>query len=664
MQVHKFTALDLLDLPEVERLIMRHMMAHESSTPADLQTRLHLSVDDVSAAVAYLLENNWLTQTIDGKLEAVGGQVTRRTSPPPQFWSPFSANPRSFSARDIQVTRVAVPFLLFARSKLAEFNDHGPTHALRVRDYAAQLGYLIKLTPTEHFFLRVAAMFHDIGNIVDRATHNVVSQEAVERLAAAGKLPLTAEEAVVAGIICRWHRKDKEYDPARVDKVGDEVVRTGLLGALIRVADAMDIDIRRSDYSPTMRQVLEFFYAANIHYWTSLEEICGVRIRCMLDIRIQVFTSHPVADNVQIDMLNRDLASTPFTWTVEQIAVTGAAPPPQHNGEKALLAFPFDAHSLVMAAISRKHLRAAGYEVQTLCYADTTESLQAVWRDDFGMKREKAFTQVVLVGGRLQESDAALVTGVLNRLIAWDIRISLLNRHEQTWAWLPWLLQPGLEIVLGGDWAYFWGDAADSADIRWGRVAALCGRDPAQARMRFTEQENLLANGLLMRIREQLHSVRFDDTADWTELSGPLLDRIERDDCAFFETVAHNDPYGAVTAVDPEIQGRVLIFEGTNDVLPTDLYWMLERAIERQGLAMEHGIQFRVPYAFALNPVNNAVDLLAIRHWREEAATAIRFLFPNDPSLILQGNENTVYARLSTQHADELIPRLIAACNS
>jgi hypothetical protein len=662
MRVDKFSTLDLLDLPEQEQSIVRYLMGHESTTGTGLQEALQASMNDVDLAIEGLLEKGWLTRSADGRLEAVAGQVKRRTSLPPQFWSPFSANSRSFSGRDIQMLRVAIPILQFARSKMAEFNDHGPTHALRVRDYAAQLGYIVQLTPTEHFFLRVAAMFHDIGNIIDRKSHHIVSQQSVERLAAQGLLPLNADEAAIAGLICRWHRKGADYDPTRIDRVGEESVRTGLLGALIRVADAMDIDVRRSDYSAEMRSVLEFFFPAQRQYFTSLEEVCGVRIHCAPDVRIQVFTCGPATDNMQITMLQEDLASTLLSWTIEK-RVLGSDTPVEPDGRKALLAFPFDAHSLIMAAISRKHLRAAGFEVKTVCYADTVESAQALWRDDLGDSLSRDLTHIVVVGGTLQASDAALVTSALSRLMGRSVQVSLLNRHEQSWSWSPWLLQSGVDLVLGGDWAYFWGDQADSTDMFWARVAALCGRDPAQAALRFTEQEYSLANGLLLRMQEQLRRVRFDESADWVALSEPLIRAIEQDDHAYFEQDAENYRSSIVSAIDPVVQGRALVFHDVQDVLPNDLYWMLEAAIERQGLALEHGIQFRVPYAIALRSAGNAVELLAIRHWREEVAPAIRFLFPNDAALVLQGNENTVWVRVAAERAADLVRDLIAACN-
>ena len=51
------------------------------------------------------------------------------------------------------------------------------------------------------------------------------------------------------------------------------------------------------------------------------------------------------------------------------------------------------------------------------------------------------------------------------------VEICLLNRYEANWPRLPALLELGVEAVLGGDWAYFWGDVLSQADMAWGRIA-------------------------------------------------------------------------------------------------------------------------------------------------------------------------------------------------
>ena len=158
MNNDKFSALDILDLPELERAIYLHLMRSDGATPGDLYSTFDQDAAQIDAALANLLAKKRAVRANNGRFEAVSGRVMRRTSLPPQFWLPFIPNPRSFSEKDIQALRIAIPMLQFARAKLAEFVDHGPTHVLRVRGFAEQLGYLVKLTSAEQFYLRTAVL--------------------------------------------------------------------------------------------------------------------------------------------------------------------------------------------------------------------------------------------------------------------------------------------------------------------------------------------------------------------------------------------------------------------------------------------------------------------------------------------------------------------------
>ena len=100
------------------------------------------------------------------------------------------------------------------------------------------------------------------------------------------------------------------------------MVRTGLLASILRVSDAMDIDHRRSDYGDRFSQVLEFFYPTEMPFWTSLEEISGLRIQCNPSVNLQVFAGRELQENMQFNMLVNDLEGTPLPWTVEQVTVS------------------------------------------------------------------------------------------------------------------------------------------------------------------------------------------------------------------------------------------------------------------------------------------------------------------------------------------------------
>jgi len=287
------SSLDLRALSPLQRKIVVELTRNGPADSPTLAQRLALDSAEIEQAVASLTQQGSLRLASAGQVEVVLGQ-TRRRSIPARLWPALTASSRLYSAQEIATLRTVMPILQFARAKLSEFADHGPNHALRVKSFAAQLGYIQALNGTEQHLLRAAALFHDVGNIIDRGRHHIISQETVEKLTAAGELPFSGREAALIGLLCRWHRKT--YDPDRCDEVAGERIRTGLLAALLRVADAMDIDQRRSDYTDRFARVLEFFYPNELPYWHSLEEILGVRIRCTPAVQLQVFTRGQVAE--------------------------------------------------------------------------------------------------------------------------------------------------------------------------------------------------------------------------------------------------------------------------------------------------------------------------------------------------------------------------------
>lgn len=660
--------LNLLTLPPLQKTIVVHLTREG---PADIQT-LAQAFDcdpaEVQKALAALVEQGYIQISANGQADVSLGKTRRRTLPA-RLWPALLANSRLYSAQEIATLRTVIPILQFARAKMSEFADHGPNHVLRVKSFVTQLGYVLGLTETEQHLLRAAALFHDVGNVMEREHHHIISQETVERLAESGLLPFSVKEAELVGLICRWHRG--EYDPDRCDELHGELLRTGFLASILRVADAMDIDHRRSDYTDKFSWVLHFFYPRKLPYWTSLEEILGVRIRCTPDVNLQVFTRGLIGENMQIDMLRKDLDSTPFEWIVQQIAVEDEtlciqSPQPKRKngeGERAILVFPFDAHSLVMGALSRKHLLAADYTVELVCYPDTADASAWLWGEALSEADPADFARLVIIGDRPGPTVISDLKETINRWQRAGVTISLLNRHEENYPRLPYSLQCGVDVILGGDWAYFWGDTVSQSDLQWGRIAALCTRDPTQSTIRVTVEEQAIIQGLLKVVYDAIERSA-DDVAGWTDLAEPILNQIAADDQAYFSSHAEGFANTYTTTIEPgRVEGRVLRFEHKPGGLPQAYYWALEAAIERHGRTSERGICFNIPYAVATWPDDEVVELLAINHWREEGAVPIRLLFPTEIGSPPDGNESTIRIRLSANQAETIAQALVDACN-
>jgi hypothetical protein len=661
--------LDALDLPALEANTLLYLTRHGPAHTTTVAQALGIVPADAEGALAVLAKAGRVRLFGDGRARIVLGWSRRRTLPT-ELWQALVPSDRQYSAQEIATLRTAIPMLQFARAKLGEFSDHGPAHALRVKSFASQLGYTLGLSTTEQHLLRAGALFHDVGNVVDRHHHHTISEETVHRLTASGDLPFSAEEATIVGLLCRWHRThEADFRPDQVDTLRDERVRTGLLASILRVADAMDIDHRRSDYAEPFARVLRFFFSDQLPYWTSLEEIGGVRIRCLpadngeRHIRLHVFVKHQTDDNMQIEMLRKDLLSTPFDWAVQVIV---ADDPPNEgkqllSSQPVLVAFPFEPHSLIMAALSRKHLRACGYEVELLSYPDTADGSVWLWSEALADINPTDCAELVVIGDRPHARTTPDVYRVLEQWQAAAIPVHLLNRHEANWQRLLRATELGASATLGGDWAYFWGDAT-KADMYWGFIAALTTRDPTQSTVGITDEEQRVMQGFLR--------VAYDAAAqggvhsDWAAIAETLMERIAADDRAWFAAQAHAFSEYARNVTPTGTQGRVLVFEQIHGVSPQTAYWALEAAIERHGRSPVRGIHFNVPYALASWRFGDTVELLAINHWREEDAIPVRLLYPTDLGPTPEGHESAVLVRLPASCAATVMNTLVAACNN
>lgn len=671
MTNQKFSTFSLLDIPSREREVFLYLSRNGPCEAASIAAALGRDIADIQSALA-ALEQRGRIRHIDGKYEVALGTVSSHIQLPGYLWSAFLATDRLYSEQEIAALRTAVPMLQFGRARLSQFTDHGPGHAFRVKAFATQLGCILNLTAEEHHLLRAGAVLHDIGNVVDRERHHIISQETVEKMARAGKLPYNPKEAELVGLLCRWHRR--EYDPNRTDALRGHKIRTGLLASTLRIADALDIDYRRSDYGKKFREVLAFFFHDELLHWNSLDEIYGVRIHCNPDVNIQVFTKGTVSKNLQIQRLQEDIAGTPLNLRIEEIPVAKAAigarvfapevKTDHLSGQKAVVILPFEPHSLVMAGLSLRNLTASGCMAKTLCYANTSDAPKRLWEETLPDLNSGDCDHLIVVNDRPDFRLTPAVLQTIRALRAQSISIYMLNRHEANWQRAPELIKLGVDIVLGGDWSYFWGNPGDASAFAWGRVASLCTRDPTQSTVEITDEEQAVTRGLIAHVYEAIAQANIKAPFDWGELARPILERITANDFGYFSRKANefSNTYGKPITPD-RIEGKVAIIEQPAGDYPAVNYWMMEATIEKYGRAPVRNMQFNLPYILSIWTRGETVELLAINHWLDDTAIPIRLLYPDQLGPTPRGNECTIRVTIPREKSAAIIQALKNACN-
>lgn len=147
-----------------------------------------------------------------------------------------------------------LPILGFLPRQIPDYTDHGPLHANRVMyrclDLILQAVPGKELCPHMVFLLCASAWVHDIGNIIDREKHRQHSARLVERLWKEHYFIMLSErETTAISQVIEMHDTNDPLDHLKTDYVlepGTPEVNLQLLAALLRLADACDIDNRRA----------------------------------------------------------------------------------------------------------------------------------------------------------------------------------------------------------------------------------------------------------------------------------------------------------------------------------------------------------------------------------------------------------------------------------
>lgn len=152
----------------------------------------------------------------------------------------------------------------------SEYTLHGTDHS------EAVIRKLIKMTQEfmktkdrlnkeEIFVLLASAWLHDIGMLIKepreepdfvRRTHNIRTFNYIQKKENQAVLGLNDAQARCVSLICKGHTNTDLYaeEYSEDGQIGDDRIRTGLLTALLRLADELDLDFNRAP--EPLRQIL------------------------------------------------------------------------------------------------------------------------------------------------------------------------------------------------------------------------------------------------------------------------------------------------------------------------------------------------------------------------------------------------------------------------
>ena len=529
-------------------------------------------------------------------------------------------------SKEATVLSASLPFMFAAKSLAVakQMNDHGPLHAQRVYANAAQLARLLSLTGPERALLSAAALLHDIGMAKDRENHNVVSRDLVLQMAEDGVLPMDSAEAEIVASLCKWHRG--EYDPKVTAACG---VRTGLLAAILRLADAMDLDYRRSDDYQNRQPVIDAIYPGQRQHHVSVRNVLALRLLInRLGIRIELFVDHFEEANLQLTRLVAELVGTPFGWPVQVCPTHGVLEQPSlpavHSNRKAVIFAYCNPHGVVQAAISKRQLNQLGFDTEVICdYARTGQP------EDFWQKTvpDWDFSNTDLVVVLDLDLTPPLFDKIMevfhtNSRCRW-IYGSPLDRSS---AELSALVEAGVDVLVADDRVLFAGHSLDPAFHFWIKVAGLCNfDDPLTSTAGVGREEFEAARGLrhyMWKLWESKAPPR-----DYAE----LINRMLSDDAAFFIeqatawTQVLEDKYSKPIRV-----GKVLHC-GTLPLSGRFSYDLAYLAIEREGLISYEHNEFQTPYVICTWPSSRGSAVLYVSRFQnpENAYPVKYFVTPN-----------------------------------
>jgi len=580
--------------------------------------------------------------------------------------------------KELHLMRTVWPILRYIEDKFVFMLDHGPLHADRVKRIATQMSYLLGLTSLERSFLRAAAIVHDIGMSKGgedkgeeevRYSHQEWIREILRDLVDRGELQLNTKQVDLIADIAEKH--SKPYDSTtEIQSRNGSKIRTGLLGATLRVADAMDMDQRRTPNFNERRPILERDRPEQLKYHESAAAIKGIKLICEGNFpSIQVFTENPRLAQYHISELSRELSETPMPWPITVFNLTEKKDYhyyqiPGHI-KKALICAYCNPHGIIMAALSKNNLVRRGIEADICCSYKETGNLEKFWKECFPVLRNKTYNLYVFAGLPIEIEDPHRTVKELTPLLKSGKAIYYCHYLERSFEALQEFIKNGIKVGIGDAWSAFISETPTLEDLYWARIAALITRDRSLLPILKTQQGESLLKGILYVFHQAVNE-------ESNQLIEEMIMNICDDNRDYFIRESKSWDHLCRNITDKaqkilENRGKVLYIEAAQNlnIKARTLYRVLDEIMMQLGAGeYEKDVTLKYPYIIAkYKRPDGKIQVLFQSCWRVEGLIPIKFFSKTGEDLLISGDHTIWILFSSDEEAKKTIDETIDKIN-
>jgi hypothetical protein len=256
------------------------------------------------------------------------------------------------------------------------FVDHGIDHVNRIISKLNALNLLLvqPLNLAESFVLVVAAYYHDISMFIGRRAgetpehvrdnHNTISADLIQSFVDRGLIIINQEELDLIKDVIRAHRQVDLAEITECARIDDQSIRTRLLGAFLRIADACDCNRAR-----TPKVVFDLYFnqipEGSRGFWQLNPLVTDVTIeRNRASVILSANFNGSVKDKIEkcrianylVKEINSELATVEDTFNRNNVSLFRAEVRDFHSGKIIdLTDMPFAEKTATIALISNSN---------------------------------------------------------------------------------------------------------------------------------------------------------------------------------------------------------------------------------------------------------------------------------------------------------------------